>query len=123
MKKIEEKEFQRLVEEGIELIPERIMKMLENVDICIEEKPSGELKIGKGRYLFGLYQGIPKTKRWNYGFSLPDKITIFKEPIISYAKSNEEVREIVKETVWHEIAHHFGLDEREVANLSKKRKQ
>ena len=64
--------------------------------------------------LFGLYEGVPQTKRWGYGQILPDKITIFKVPIEKFARSEEKIKNIVKETVWHEIAHHFGLDEKRV---------
>ncbi len=119
-------EFEKLVKEGIELIPKKFLSMLENVEICIEDNPTEEqkreLKIRKNDFLFGLYEGVPKTERWSYGQILPDKITIFKEPIKKYAKSKEEIKRIVSETVWHEIAHHFGMDEREVRELEKKRK-
>jgi len=69
-----------------------------------------------------LYEGIPKTKRWNYADVLPDKITIFKNQIEKAAQSEEEIRRIVKETVWHEIAHHFGMDEKEVREAETRRK-
>ena len=99
--------------------------MAENVQICIEDRPTEkqikDLKIKKGYILFGLYEGIPKTKRGNYGFSLPDKITIFKNSIEKVAFSREEIREKVKKTIWHEIAHHFGIDEYKVKNLEKKK--
>ena len=120
-------EFEELVKEGIEAIPERILKKLSNVEIVIEDNPSLEqlkkLKLRKDTLLFGLYEGVPKTKRWGYWQVLPDKITIFKEPIEKFAHSKEEIKEIIKNTVWHEIAHHFGLDEKKVRELEKKRKK
>jgi predicted Zn-dependent protease with MMP-like domain len=79
-----------------------------------------------------LYEGIPKTKRWHYSEVLPDKITIFKKPIERTARSEDEakrtssllhlhpatresvMKEIIKNTVWHEIAHHFGMDEKRI---------
>jgi len=119
-------QFEKLVDEAIILIPGKFLKMLENVDIVVEEEPTSEqlkrAKLKEGMLLFGLYQGVPQTKRWHYGQVLPDKITIFKNHIEKYAKSEEEIKEIVKNTVWHEIAHHFGIDEKSVRELERKRK-
>lgn len=112
-------EFEKLVNEGISAIPEKFLKRLENVDIVIEERPTNDqlkkVNIQNPFCLFGLYEGIPKTKRGSsYGMVLPDKITIFKEAIERSARNEEEIKEIVKNTVWHEIAHHFGMNEKEV---------
>ena len=110
--------FEELVNEGIEAIPKGFLEKLDNVDIIVEETPTPEqlrkLKIRKGSFLFGLYEGVPQTKRWGYGQVLPDKITIFKNPIENVARSEKEIKEIVRDTVWHEIAHHFGMDEKRV---------
>ncbi len=115
---MEQKEFEKLVAEGIDAIPERFTKKLNNVVITVEDAPSPEQlatgHVHPGWTLFGLYQGIPQTMRQNYTMVLPDKITIFKDPILTAAGSDQEIREIVATTVWHEIAHHFGLDEAEV---------
>jgi len=123
---MEQEKFEEIVNEGIKNISETFLKKLENVDIIIEEEPAAEqlekLRIRKGSSLFGLYEGIPQTKRLNYGQVLPDKITIFKGPIERMAHSNEQIKEIVKDTVWHEIAHHFGLDEKRVREAEKNRK-
>jgi len=120
-------EFEKIVKEEIKTIPEKFLKKMNNVEIVIEENPRSEqlkkLKLKKGVLLFGLYEGVPKTKRWGYAQVLPDKITIFKDPIEKFAHSKEEIKEIVKNTVWHEIAHHFGLDEKRVRELEKKRKK
>jgi predicted Zn-dependent protease with MMP-like domain len=80
------------------------------------------MKIDKNHLLFGLYEGIPKTKRWEYGQVLPDKITIFKNPIEKYAQSEKEIANIIRDTIWHEIAHHFGMDEKEVKEAEFRRK-
>lgn len=118
-------EFEKLVKEGIEAIPKKFLKKLNNVDIVIEDFPTSEqlakLKIKKDSLLFGLYEGIPQTKRWGYSQVLPDKITIFKKSIEKVARSKEEIKEIVKNTVWHEIAHHFGLDEKKIREIELKR--
>lgn len=108
-------EFEKIVVEGIKAIPKKFLEKLDNIDIVIEDNPTKEqlkeLKVRNNNHLLGLYEGVPKTERWNYAQVLPDKITIFKVPIERMAKSREEIKEIVKETVWHEIAHHFGMSE------------
>jgi len=123
---MERKKFEETVNEGIKDIPEKFLKKIENVDIVIEEEPSSDqlekLRMRKNSLLLGLYEGIPQTKRWYYGQVLPDKITIFKKPIEKVAHSEEEIKKIVRNTVWHEIAHHFGLDEKAVREAEKKKK-
>ncbi len=116
---MEKQDFEKLVEESLDDIPERIRKMMENVVVCVEDRPSIEKKketgTRKGSILLGLYEGVPQTK-WGRGFggNIPDKITIFKDSILCFAKSKEDVRRIVRDTVYHEIAHHFGFDEKDV---------
>ena len=115
---MEFKRFEKLVNEGIKAIPRGFMEKLTNVGIVIEDEPTleqlRELRIRKHSLLFGLYEGVPQTKRYHYGQVLPDKITIFKKSIERAASSEEEIKEIVKNTVWHEIAHHFGMDEKRI---------
>ncbi len=115
--------FEQLVKLGIEEIPEKFLKKLDNVDIIIEDEPTPaqrkKLNLKENVQLFGLYQGVPKTKRRNYAWVLPDKITIFKNPIEKVYSSEKQIREKVKQTVWHEIAHHFGLDEQRVRQAQK----
>ena len=110
-------EFEKLVAEAIDSLPENIRKKMDNVEIVVEKgSPYGSL--------LGLYQGVPKTS-WARGFGmrLPDKITIFQLPLERAARSKEELKEVVKNVVWHEIAHHFGFDERKVRELEAKRKK
>lgn len=118
--------FEKLVWQGIEAIPKRFLEKLDNVDIIIEDEPSEEqirkLKLGQGVKLFGLYEGVPQTKRRHYTWVMPDKITIFQKPIESVYSTDEEIKEQVKKTVWHEIAHHFGMDERRVRRVEKQKK-
>jgi predicted Zn-dependent protease with MMP-like domain len=123
---MDQKEFEKLVQEGIAQIPKKFQKLLENVAIVIDDRPTREqlrkVKLPETAMLFGLYEGVPKTKRGaHYANVLPDKITIFKKAIESVAKDPENIKKIVKRTVWHEIAHHFGLSEKEVRQLEKKR--
>lgn len=118
-------EFEKIVIEAVKAIPERFLEKLENIDIVIENNPTKEqlkeLKV-RNNNLLGLYEGVPKTERWNYAQVLPDKITIFKIPIERMANSDEEIKEIVKDTVWHEIAHHFGMSEKQVENSEIRRR-
>lgn len=117
--------FEQIVAEGIEAIPEKFLQKLDNVAIVIEDNPTAEqkkkLKIGNGWTLFGLYEGVPQSRRGVHYSSPPDKITIFQKPIEEEADSEEEIKEIVKNTVWHEIAHHFGMDEPKVRKLEAKK--
>lgn len=117
-------EFEKLVSEGIDAIDERFLKKLKNVDIVIEDNPTPfqqeRLRL-RGALLFGLYEGVPQTKREGYGQVLPDKITIFKNPIEQAYLNPEDIKRAVKDTVWHEIAHHFGMDEHQVRSAEHKR--
>jgi len=111
-----EEDFRKLVEEAIDSLPEEIQKKMDNVEIVVEQgSPSGPF--------LGLYQGVPKTS-WGRGFGmiLPDKITIFQLPLERSARSEAELKELVKNVVWHEVAHHFGFSEKAVREMEKKRK-
>ena len=118
-----EKDFEKLVKKAIMDLPKHIREKMDNVAIVIENKPFSNQKAGMkfGNTLLGLYQGIPKTT-WGRGFTgdLPDKITIFSEPIEKIALTPKEITELVKITVWHEIAHHFGFGEKQVRKLEEK---
>jgi len=127
---MERKEFEKLVEKALIDLPEKIREKIENIAICVEDSPSSShlKKVGTRikNSLLGLYQGVPRTVwgRESFPVRLPDKITIFQKPIEKLARSNEErIAKLVKIVVWHEIAHHFGFDEKEVRNLEKKWKR
>lgn len=120
-------EFEVLVAEGIDAIPEKFLKLLNNVAVVVEDEPTPEqrvkMRLGKSMTLFGLYEGIPQAKRsTNYSWVVPDKITIFMKPIVGFARSPEEAKKLVSETVWHEIAHHFGMDEARVRRAEHRRR-
>ena len=112
---MQEADFEKLVTEAVKSLPENIRKIMDNVEIVVEQ---GSVQ---GPFL-GLYQGVPKTA-WGRGFgnNLPDKITIFQKPIENFAKTPEAIKELIKNTVWHEIAHHFGFDEKGVKELENRR--
>lgn len=118
-------QFEQLVRDGIASIDAKFLQKLKNVEIVIEDDPTHfqlqKLKL-RGALLFGLYEGVPQTRRESYGQVLPDKITIFKNSIEKVFSNSEDIKKAVKDTVWHEIAHHFGMDEKQVRNAERKRK-
>ncbi len=120
-------EFEQLVREGVERLPTWVREKIKNVALLIEDEPSAEVRemehLGPDETLLGLYQGIPLIAR-NYGdsLSLPDTITLYQLPIEKAALEDEvDVRDVVTETIWHEFAHHFGMDEHEVRDREQKR--
>ncbi len=122
---MEKEKFEKIVEEALKSIPKRFLNKLDNVDIVIQERPTSyqlrKIKKGNNILLFGLYEGVPQTKRRHYGQVLPDKITIFKESIKKVARTEEEIKEKVRKVVWHEIAHHFGMSEERVRRAEKRK--
>jgi len=119
-------DFSKLIADSLDELPEKYTSKLSNVIITYEDEPSSEqrikLKLACNQSLFGLYEGIPLTKRGN-GFSgqLPDKITLFKLPLLHYSGGNEEkFKAQIKHTLWHEIAHYFGLDHDRIHELEQK---
>jgi predicted Zn-dependent protease with MMP-like domain len=110
-------EFDRIVEDGLRLIPRRFRRLMQNVAIVVEQEPP---RPG----LLGLYQGRPLSARSVFdSFAMPDKITIYQGPHERLARSPEELRQMVADTVWHEIAHHFGMDERRVRRAERRRRR
>lgn len=123
---MERTEFEKLVSAGIDAIPEKFAQLLNNVVVVVEDEPSPQqrrkMRLSPHSTLLGLYEGIPQTKRGSgYTLVLPDKITVFQRPIEMMARNPEEIAQIVKDTVWHEVAHHFGLGEGEVRRRQSKR--
>ncbi|MEK7101744.1 MAG: metallopeptidase family protein [Patescibacteria group bacterium] len=126
-------EFEKLVREGFLLLPEKFRAQIKNVALLIEDKPSEDIRkkeeLEKDETLLGLYQGIPNTARgdtYGVGPTLPDTITLYRVPIEEAAllrtrlrkgtarEEGKEIREVIAETIWHEYAHHFGMEEDEV---------
>lgn len=119
-------QFEQMVDEGIAAIAPQFRQALDNVSIVIEDEPSAEqllkLQMRPGHTLFGLYEGVPLSKRGSgYSLVLPDKITIFRQPIQQASRNASDVRRIVRQTIWHEIGHHFGMDEAQVRQAERKR--
>lgn len=111
-------EFEKLVAQGIDELRPDIRARMKNVAIVIADEPTTEQRlendVEEGGTLLGLYEGIPLIERVSGEFMIPDKITIFKKPILNTYSKPEDIATCVSNTVWHEVAHHFGLDEDEV---------
>ncbi|HZI95823.1 MAG TPA: methionine--tRNA ligase subunit beta [Candidatus Paceibacterota bacterium] len=111
--------FEDLISEALKKLPYRFLNKLKNVAIIVQNKPSEfqkqQLGYSSGGCILGLYEGVPQIKRQNYNIAAPDKITLFQKNIENAAGGDEEkIQEIVQGTVWHEIAHHFGMNEEEI---------
>lgn len=114
--------FERLVAEAFEGIPEPFRSKLVNVALVVQEKPSRELlsSLGMppGETLLGLYDGIPLTARGEgYNLVPPDRIIIFRRPILECCRTAEDVREQVRRTVLHEVAHFYGISDEELRRM------
>jgi len=128
VQKLNRRKFEKIVKSGIKAIPERFLQKLNNMAIVIGDEPTPaqkkKLNLRSNWTLFGLYEGVPQLSRGaNYSAVLPDKITIFQKPIEAAARDEENIKEIVKNTVWHEIAHHFGMNEVQVRQAETKRRK
>ena len=126
MIEISDEQFEQLINESMEELPPDYISNMKNVAIVIADEPTSEqrvkLKLHCNQTLFGLYEGLPLTKRgMNYSGVLPDKITIFKYPILANTRTPAELKEQVKRTLWHEIAHHYGLDHDRIHKLEGKK--
>lgn len=112
---VSDDDFSQLIADCLDELPEKYVKGLKNVLVTYEDEPTEEQrrkqKLLPYQTLYGLYEGVPLTKRnANYQFVLPDRITIFKLPILRNAADIQVLRGLVKHTLWHEIAHFYGLD-------------
>ena|SRR3989344_2130648 len=127
---MDRKEFEKLVEEGFERLPRWVREKIKNVAILVEDEPSREDREAEGlsdeETLLGLYKGIPLAARgdmYGVGMTMPDTITLYQIPIEeAAAEDGMDVRDVVAETIWHEFAHYFGMDEGEVQGRERERK-
>lgn len=115
------REFESIVEEALEGLPEQFAAMLDNIVVTVEEEPTDEdlgvLDDGDepGSELLGIYRGRPLTERsWSDIPDLPDQVAIFRGPILRVVTSRKEAVEEIRETVIHELGHYFGLDDHEM---------
>jgi predicted Zn-dependent protease with MMP-like domain len=120
--KLNRKEFEETVVSALEGLPTFFKKKMENIDVVVEDQAPhdllSEMRLRSPFDLLGLYQGIPLDRRgFFYGNVLPDKITLFQMPIESICRTEEEVKEKIREVVIHEVGHYFGLSEERLREL------
>lgn len=115
--RLSERQFREFVAEALDDLPDEWGELLDNVAIVVENEPSAEdlqdlgMDSGEGNELLGLYQGTPLGER-GFGYSgLPDRVVIYRGPILRITFTREEVVKQIRETVLHELGHHFGLKE------------
>ena len=121
-------QFERLVEDAWEAIPQQFRDRFENVGVFVQDEPTREqlasARVSPGHALLGLYEGIPLDRRGHgYSMTLPDRVTIFRGPILRQAGSEQEAWETIYDTLWHELAHHLGMDEDEVREAEERRRR
>ena len=121
MIEVSDEQFEDIVAKAMDSFPKQL-EAAKNVGIVIADEPTPEqrtkLELRNNQTLFGLYEGIPLTQRTgNYSGVLPDKITIFKNPMLAYVSTIAELKEEVHHTLWHELAHHFGLGHNHIEQL------
>jgi predicted Zn-dependent protease with MMP-like domain len=108
-------EFEALVEQALDGLPEEVAELLDNVVVVVEEEPDPAdleaLEMAPDEELFGLYQGVPQAERDSFYSALPDRIAIYRGPIVRSCRNRREVLREIRDTVVHELGHHFGLDE------------
>jgi predicted Zn-dependent protease with MMP-like domain len=114
--------FERLVAEAVALIPRRFRREMKNLVLVVEDEPSEELlesmEIEPPDSLYGLYQGTPLPERdWAHGNTLPDTITLYQRPIEEDCDDEDDVRQVIGETLIHEVGHYFGLSEEEIEEI------
>ncbi len=122
--KISKEKFELLVSEALNGLPEKFKAKLHNVALLAEDRPTkeqlrGASRTGRDYMLFGLFEGYCQASRTNIGPVLPDRITIFRKAICDFCSSEDEIKKRITNTVKHEIAHHFGSDEKGARKASK----
>jgi len=112
-------EFEALVQKALDGLPEEFAALLNNVAVVLEEEPAAEDLESVGLHpgqdeLLGLYTGIPLSERDSFYSALPDKVSLFRGPILRICQTRREVVREVRDTLVHELGHHFGLEEHEM---------
>ncbi len=116
---MKDEDFAKIVRDTIEKLPDEFKSQLDNVDIVIDDWPrEGDIKESSHYFLLGLYRGVPKTERSSYS-ALPDKITIFKEPLLRISRDQDDAKKKIEDTVLHELGHHFGLSDEDLRRVKR----
>lgn len=121
MIQISDAEFQALIDEALGTLPPEHAGRIANVALLYEYDPTPEqrekLAIRNDQTLFGLYEGVPLSQRQGTTRLFPDKITLFKNPLCMSVASVPALKEQIRHTLWHEIAHYYGLDHDQIRSL------
>jgi predicted Zn-dependent protease with MMP-like domain len=128
MNHVTDEEFDQLISRAIDELPQEYITNLNNVVITYADEPTPEQSkkqgIRSGQLLLGLYEGIPLTRRGaGYNLVIPDKITLFKKSILQMSHDESSFYKQIKHTLWHEIAHFYGLDHSRIKLLEQKSKK
>jgi len=113
-------EFEELVAKAVDSLPGDFAELLDNVAVMVEEEPTTEdlegvgMSAEEGDELFGLYQGVNLLERDSFYSALPDRVVIYRGPILRACTSRREVLREVRDTVIHELGHYFGMDEEQM---------
>lgn len=118
---MDEAAFEAIVVEALDALPEEFARYLENIEVLVEARPDREHRrlagIKPWQTLYGLYYGVPLTQRYNGAPLLPDTITIFREPLVRDFPGRDALRDQIRRTVLHEIAHFFGISDNRLREL------
>lgn len=121
MTQVSDDEFQALINQALEELPGEHVKNIKNVAILYQDEPTPEqrvkLELQDNQTLLGLYEGIPLSERQGMTTTLPDTITLFKRPLEAQAANMTELKEEIRHTIWHEIAHYYGLNHTRIHEL------
>ncbi len=121
MIEVSDEEFQRLIDEALGELKGEHAKNIKNVAILYEDEPTPEqrhtLALRNDQTLLGLYEGVPLSQRQGMTRLLPDKITLFRKPLQRQSNSPDDLKEHIRHTLWHEIAHYYGLNHDHINEL------
>ena len=115
------REFVRLILQAYSEVPQELRKVMDNLDVVVEEWPDAETieSVANGGVLFGLYSGVPLTEREGgpAAVALPDRITIYRQPLLRSCQSRAQAEKEIRITLWHELGHYLGLGEEDLDRM------
>ena len=118
---VSDEDFQALINQALDELPGDHARNIKNVAILFENEPTLEqrarLNLDPYHTLLGLYEGIPLSERQGRDTVLPDRITLFKRPLLMKSRNEADLKENIKHTLWHEIAHYYGLNHKRINDL------